>query len=369
MAVSSSDERDPRDLQPKERPPRVLIADDSRTICAIIKGALTRQGYVVDLAFDGREALEKLASFAPDLVILDVYMPEMSGLMVTRAMRAQPQYNATPILLITGMKDQGNKLDGFAAGASDFLAKPFDEVELVARVDSHLRNKNLHDKLQASAALLERVLTHYVSADVARDIMEDPDKKLRLGGQAANVTVMFADIGGFTRFSEFRDATEVLDVLNFVFRNLAPIVMDCGGTLDKYLGDCMMAVFGAPKTSPDDAERAVRAAALIQSRFRGLTAERPILEALSLRIGICTGEAVVGNVGSEVLMDYTVIGNIPNTAKRIEGKAASGQILVDTATREAAAGVANFGAAMPLDLKGRSEPVPAFEVLGLKDGA
>lgn len=163
-----------------------------------------------------------------------------------------------------------------------------------------------------------------------------------------------------------RSATEVVEVLNTVFSALSPVVLEHRGTLDKYLGDAIMAFFGAPLSSADDAERAVRAAIALQDRFAALAQRDDRMSDLALGIGICTGEAVVGNIGSEHVMDYTVIGNIPNTASRLQGVAAGGQTLVDEATYLAVKDLVDARPTEPLDLKGRSEPLQAYETMGLR---
>lgn len=347
----------------------VLVVDDNEQNTKLVEMLLSKQGYEVVVAFNGQQALRLASEKAPDLVILDVMMPVMNGFDVARVLRNDDATRAVPILMLTALRELEDKVRGLEAGADDFLVKPFNTVELLARVRSLLRIKQLHDELEAKNALLERVLMRYISKEVALEILRNPEQNLQLGGQTCTVSVLFADIRGFTHFSEQREAHHVIQVLNQVFNQLTPVVFEHNGTLDKYLGDALMALFGAPITLVDGARQAVCTALVMQERFRELQRENPILNELGLGTGIATGEAVVGNVGSDQFMDYTVIGNTPNLAKRIQEHASPGQILIDRRTCDAVQGYTNVAPILPLYGHGFSAPIPAFEVLDFKQPA
>lgn len=344
----------------------ILVVDDQQENIEHFETTLDELGYRISAARNGLEALDKVKADPPDLVIMDVMMPGMDGLEATRTLKADSKTRPIPVLMVTGLSDLGNKVDGLEAGADDFLGKPFNRVELVARVRSLLRIKALHDELEKKNELLGQVLDRFMSVEVARELLRDPERNLKLGGHSCRVSVMFADIRGFTAFSESRSAAQVVEVLNEVFSSLSPIVLEYGGTLDKYLGDAIMAFFGAPMSSADDAPRAARAAFTMQKKFNALLKSDNRMSGLALGIGIGTGEAVVGNVGSEHVMDYTVIGNVPNTASRLQSVAAGGQTLIDDETYEAVNHLASVRPTKPLVLKGRSEPVQAYELLSVR---
>jgi adenylate cyclase len=346
---------------------RILIVDDNKHNVKILQSLLAAQGHEIFVAYNGKEALDRVAQVSPDLVVLDVIMPDMDGFVVTRVLRANAETKAIPILMVTALNDLKEKVKGFGVGADDFLSKPFNGVELLARVRSLLRIKRLHDELREKNALLERVLTRYVSEEVAREILGNPTQNLQLGGQSCEVSVLFADIRGFTHFSEQRHPSQVIEMLICIFSRLTPVVFDYHGTLDKYLGDAIMAFYGAPIPSPNSPEQAVCTAWAMQQGFAELKRERLDIESLGLGIGICTGEAVVGNVGSERVMDYTVIGNTPNTAKRLQECAQASQILIDERTYQAVGKIAEARAVDPLDLKGGSHPTQAYEVLAVEE--
>lgn len=348
-------------------PARILIVDDNESNVQVIRKILASQGYEIIVAYDGQGALERVAATPPDLVVLDVLMPDMDGFAVARALRARVESRAIPIMMLTALRELNDKIQGLEAGADDFVSKPFNSVELLARVRSLLRIKELHDALQTRNALLERLLTRYVSEEVARDILLDPDQDLRLDGQSCQVSVLFADIRGFTRFSQEHEASQVTQTLNYIFHHLATIIFEHHGTLDKYLGDAIMAFYGAPIPSSDHAEQALRTAWAMQRRFSQLCREDSNLSELGLGIGLSTGEAVVGSVGSERMMDFTVLGQTPNTAHRLQEHAQAGQILMDEPTYQAVQEivVARQAAASPLN--GQRQPTPVYEVLAVKE--
>ena len=351
-----------------EKKPRILVVDDNKRNVKLLVSILTPKGYEVLKAYNGQEALDLVQSTSPDLILLDVLMPEMDGFEVARILRSRPQSRAIPVLMLTALRDMEDKIKGLEAGADDFLSKPFNAIELLVRVRSLLRIKQLHDELEVKNTLLERVLTHYVSKEIAQEILSDPEQNLQLGGHSCEVSVLFADIRGFTQFSEQHKASQVTLMLNNIFNTLVPVIFDHNGTLDKYLGDAIMAFYGAPIPSPNNPERAVRTACVMQEKFIEIHRKTSMIKSLGLGIGICTGEAVVGNIGSEDFMDYTVIGNTPNTAKRLQEHAKAGQVLIDAPTYKAVAEIVEAEAVAPLNLKGRSELVEAYEVFSIKTG-
>jgi adenylate cyclase len=341
----------------------ILVVDDNRYNTRLLQSLLEGQGHQVVVATNGKQALKCATETPPDLILLDVVMPDMDGFATTRALRALKVTETVPIIMVTALNDTKEKVKGFEAGADDFLSKPFNGIELLARVNSLLRIKRLHDELLEKNKLLERVLMRYVSEDVAREILNNPAENLQLGGQSCEVSVLFADIRGFTHFSEQRHPAQVIELLIRVFSKLTPVVFDYRGTLDKYLGDAIMAFYGAPLPSSDSPAQAVCSAWAMQKKFAQLQQEHAIMEDLGLGVGICTGEAVVGNVGSERIMDYTVIGNTPNTARRLQECALAGQILIDEKTHEAIKGAFRTRKIESIELKGCSQHIQVYEVL------
>ncbi len=315
--------------------PRILVVDDNPTNIRMVRSMLSDTPYEIFEAHNGLEALENVVEIAPDLIITDVIMPKMDGFTLVKSLRETPDGDAIPVLMVTSLHELKIKLKGLEAGADDFLTKPFISVELQARVRSLLRIKLLHDELETKNKVLARVLTRYISEDIAKLILSDPDQNLRLGGESCEASILFADIRGFTDFSELHSPSHVTAMLNRIFQVLTEPIFQFDGTLDKYLGDAVMAFYGAPVPTDDHAERALYTAWLMQDRFRQLREQHEDMQSLGLGVGICTGEVIVGNIGSERLMDYTVIGQTVNMAKRLQEHAKATQILIEERTYQA----------------------------------
>jgi len=206
----------------------------------------------------------------------------------------------------------------------------------------------------------------YVSPEVAKTLLESPDG-LRLGGSKREVTVLMSDLRGYTRFAEHGDPAGVMAVLNDYLGHMAEIVIAHGGTINEFIGDAIFAVFGAPVEHADHAERAAATALAMQRANDALNranAERgrPVFE---MGIGLHTGEAVVGNIGSEQRTKYAVVGAAVNLAARVEGCTVGGQILMTAATAERLAGLAETVPPISVELKGLTAPVALHELRGI----
>lgn len=317
------------------RAPRILVADDDWLNRDLLQAYLNSSGCDVLTAPDGESALELARSTPPDLAIIDIQMPRMDGLKLTGMLKSSEATRFIPIVIVTALDREEEELKATEAGADDFVTKPYNSIVLLTRVRSLLRIKKLHDDLESRNRLLQQVLNRYVAEDVADTILTDPERYLKLGGETREVTVVFVDIRGFTQYTEQHTGPEVIRTLNEVFKELSRVVFAHKGTFDKYLGDGLMAFFGAPVSSDNDAQRAVAAAMEMQELFARLQENPDInLTGLGLGIGLHTGEGVVGNVGSEQVMDYTVIGDVVNVAKRLQDMATGGQTLLSAETYE-----------------------------------
>ena len=340
----------------RERP-LVLAVDDEPANLALLSKLLVYHGYDVVEAVDGRAALVAVAEHQPDLICLDVMMPEMDGIEVCQRLRRQPDQAGVPILLLTALNRPDDKARGLEAGANDFLTKPFDEIELAARLRSLLRTKVLQDQL---ANLLGR----YVSESVAAEALRDPFK-VSLGGARRHVSTLFADVRGYTALVAEQDPEVTIELLNSYLSVASEAVDDHGGTVGDLLGDGVFAYFGAPVMHADDPLRAVRAALAMQSAVMSL--EIPTMEGVRLQtgIGITTGEVIAGNVGSERRMHYAVVGDPVNVAARLQAAAGPGQILIDEATHEAVGELVTSQDLGSLRLAGKGDWVRAFNVLAV----
>ncbi|MDQ3094775.1 MAG: response regulator [Actinomycetota bacterium] len=338
--------------------PLILTVDDEPANLALLRKLLTHQGYDVVEALDGHSAIAAVADHSPDLVCLDVMMPDLDGIEVCQRLRHQPGYAGLPILLLTALNRTEDKTRGLEAGANDFLSKPFDESELSARVHSLLRTKSLQDRL---ADLLGR----YVSGSIAAEVLRDP-YAVSLGGDRRHVSTLFADVRGYTAMAAEHEPEQALDLLNRYLTVASDAVESYGGTVADLLGDGVFAFFGAPVMHSNDSERAVRAALELQSQVMLL--EIPTMPGVRLQtgVGITTGEVIAGNIGSERRMHYAVVGDPVNVAARLQAAAGPGQVLVDDATHDAVRDLVISQDLGSLRLAGKGDWVRAFNVIAFR---
>ncbi|MBA3767316.1 MAG: GAF domain-containing protein, partial [Acidobacteria bacterium] len=252
-----------------------------------------------------------------------------------------------------------DRLDPFAA------FKP-DDLELITAVAAQtavaVENARAHERLareEVARANYSRFLPEYV----VKQMLENPES-FKLGGVNQIITVLFADIRGFTRLSEHAKPEKVVQLLNKYFSAMTDIIFAHGGTLDKYLGDGLMALFGAPTATPEDAKNALNAAVAMQRRILGINEELRAegFQEIGVGIGLHTGEATVGYIGSERRSEYTAIGDTVNTAARLESNSKAGQILLSAETAEVAGNRYPLTPLDPISVKNRAQPVPLFEV-------
>ena len=343
--------------------PRILAVDDNKQNLSLLERALTSAHYEVITAEDGPTALQLIGSTAPDLVLLDVMMPGMSGYEVCRHIRANEATCLLPVVMLTALTDVADRIRGIEAGADDFLSKPVNREELLTRVKSLLRIKTLHDEVETKNHLLRNLFGRYVSAEVAAEIVADPGRHLKLGGDKREVTILFGDLRGFTPLAEQLDPQDVVDILNSYLKLVIDAVFEFRGTLDKFRGDGFMAFFGAPIAHEDDALNAVRCALATQERLMHIVFTKFPQVRLHMGIGINTGVVIVGNIGSERRTDYTVIGNEVNTAQRFEANAGPGQILITGNTYERVKDAVKVRELGLLRVAGKQEGILAYDVL------
>ena len=252
-----------------------------------------------------------------------------------------------------------DRLDPFAA------FKP-DDLELISAVAAQtaiaVENARAHERLareEVARANYSRFLPEYV----VKQMLENPES-FKLGGVNQTITILFADIRGFTRISEHAAPEKIVSLLNRYFSAMTDIIFAHGGTLDKYLGDGLMALFGAPTTTPEDASNALNAAVAMQRRLLGINDElrKEGLSEVGVGIGLHTGDVIVGYIGSERRSEYTAIGDAVNTASRLESNAKGGQILISDATAKSARSRYELRPRDPITVKNREQPVVLWEV-------
>jgi adenylate cyclase len=342
-------------------PPLILIADDNTANVDIMKARLSANGYSVITAADGEEALASAQHNLPDLILLDIMMPKLDGIEVTRLLKGCAGIPFMPIILITARADVKDVVTGLEAGADDYLTKPVDHSALLARVRAMLRIKAMHDSVEAQRAQLSR----YFSPSVV-DLLTTETEHVNLDAQWRDITSMFTDIASFTTLVEGLPPETMAPLVNQYLTGMTEVVFDHGGTLVNIIGDALIVMFGAPTDQLDHAERAVACALALDAHAEGFRArwlERGVTIGVT-RIGINSGPALVGSFGGGRFFDYTAYGDTISIAARLE--AASKQL----GTRICVSGsvverVANFRGRPVgnLRLRGRSESLMAHEPL------
>ncbi len=364
-------------------PARVLVVDDTPQNVKLLADILGAKGFVAITAASGEEALAKLAAERPDLVLLDVMMPGLSGYDVCRRIRAEPATALLPVVLVTSLDPHQERVKGIEAGADDFLSKPIHQAELLARVRSLLRIKALQDEVRRqadqlrewNATLEERVqaataenarlarLRQFFSAPVADAIVSAGEASL-LAPHRREICCVFNDMRGFTAFTDAAEPEEVIALLAEFHAAMGPLVAEHEGTVPHFTGDGMLIFFNDPIEVPDACPRAARMALAMQARFAPLSERwRRLGHDLKLGIGIARGYATLGALGYEGRFDYTAIGGVVNVAARLCGEAAGGEILVDRRARAGLDDAFALEPVEPLALKGYDRPVPAFRLV------
>jgi adenylate cyclase len=365
---------------------KILLIDDSPDVVEILADLLQGHGYAIDTAANGVEGLARIESGQPDLVLLDVTMPKMTGHEVCRKIRENPATVFLPVIMLTGMDANVERIKGIEAGADDFLSKPPNHPELLARVRSLIRIKQLHDtveaqlrelsewnktlerRVQEQVTQLERLerLKRFFSPHLAELIVagaaEDPLKSHR-----RQISVVFIDLRGFTTFAETNEPEEVMDVLWEYHAELGPLILEHEGTLERFTGDGMMVFFNDPVVVPNPEERAVRMAVAARDRIDALQTQwRRRGYSLGLGCGITAGYATIGAIGFEGRRDYAAIGSVPNLAARLCDHAEPGQILVSQRLFSAVETIVEGEAIGEISFKGFHRPLQTYNIRRLK---
>lgn len=363
----------------------VLVVDDQEVNRRLLGAVLTPRGYRVVEAASGEEALQQLAAGVPDVVLLDIVMPGIDGYEVCRRIRDEPGTAVLPVVMITASGQQ-EKVKAIESGADDFITKPFDQAELLARVRSLVRinryhrtiteqarelaawNEQLERRVEEQVAEIARVgrLRRFLSPQIVEVVLREGGDESVLESHRREIVVVFCDLRGFTPFAETSEPEEIIGVLREYHAALGDLVFRFEGTLERFTGDGIMVVFNDPLPCDDPASRAVRMAVAMRTRVRDL-AETWAAHGhhLGFGVGIAQGFATLGRIGFEGRFDYAAIGSVTNLAARLCAVAEPWQVLMTQRVQAGLDGIAVTEPVGDLELRGFSRPVRAYAVRGL----
>jgi len=364
--------------------PLVLVVDDLAPNVRLLEAVLSPKGFRVATASSGAEALDVLGKEHPDLVLLDIVMPGMDGYEVCRRIREDPGTAFLPVIMITASGEE-EKIRAIESGADDFVNKPFDQAELLARVRSLVRVKRYHDTIENQAAeltrwnheleqrvqdqveQLERMnrLRRFLPAQLADLIVSSGDESF-LNGHRREITVVSCDLRGFTAFAETAEPEDVWEILGEYHAALGDLVARFEGTLERFSGDGLVVFFNDPIPCDDAPLRSIRMALAMRQRVQELADgwQRRGYE-LAFGVGIAQGYATLGRIGYAGRFDYAAVGSVTNLAERLCAEATPWQILVTQRVNAAAEDLVVSRLVGELSLRGFSRPVRAFEISGL----
>lgn len=352
---------------------RLLVVDDNLENRDMLARRLGRAGYEITQAADGQTALGLLHDRPFDLVLLDVMMPGLSGTDVLKRLRCERSAAELPVIMATARSASEDVVEALAVGANDYVTKPLDFPVVLARVETQLalkRNRDevcrLADQLAVHNEFVKKVFGRYLTDEVVASLLASPEA-LNIGGECRRATVMLTDLRGFTALVSRLDPEQVIHLLNNYLEEMIEIIMKHSGTIDEFLGDSILVLFGAPVERSDDARRAVACAVEMQLAMPKVNEKnrRDGLPEVEMGVSLNTGELMVGNIGSQQRTKYGVVGTPINVAARVEGCTVGGQVLIAESTfRDAGNGVL-VGATQMVSGKGLDTPVRVYDLKGI----
>jgi adenylate cyclase len=324
---------------------RILLIEDEPMNIQALSAILKQQGYQISVATNGQQALDLLERVRPDLILLDIMMPGIDGFETCRRIKAATHWREIPIIFLTAKNETADIVRGFEVGAVDYVAKPFNPHELLARVRTHLALDHLHRENQ-------RLLLNILPAPIAEKLKKQTGI---IAERFDDVSVLFADIVGFTPLSTKLSPSEVLELLNRVFSGFDELAGRHGLEKIKTIGDAYMVAGGLPEPNPDHLAAMAVLALEMQENIRQTGAA---FGGLSLRVGLHTGSVVAGVIGIRKFI-YDVWGDTVNTASRLESHGAPGRVQVSDTVFQRLQSQFDFEPRGIIELKGRG-PIQTY---------
>lgn len=363
---------------------RILVVDDTPHNVKLLADVFAARGFPVSTATSGFEALERIREDAPALVLLDVVMPGMDGYEVCRKIRERPETQLLPVVMVSALDPEDERIKAIEAGANDFIPKPIKTAEVVARVRQLLEIRDLHETVRLQAEQLadwtqtlehrveEQVqqlnrlerLKRFFSPQIAEVVADDTSGLLE--PHRRDVTVVFIDLRGFTSFTETAEPEDLMKVLREFHAEMGRLIVEHEGTLERFAGDAIMIFFNDPVEVPDPELRATRMAVAMRHEMEALRERWVRLgSSLGVGIGIASGYATLGLIGFEGRWDYAAIGNVTNQAARLCGAAEHGQVLISDRILSSVHDRVDAEPIGDLSVKGLRNPIRAHNVVRL----
>lgn len=348
-------------------PLKILLVDDEPNTVQLVRKILQADGHTVYEAADGLQAIEVFEAAQPDLVLLDVVIPKLDGLGVLQEIRRRD--HMAGVIMISALTSEQLAVKSMLGGADDYISKPFTLKTIrmhIRQVADKTQLRRHNAMLQAQLIAANEKLRHYMAAPLIETLMASPTLP-SLGGERQTVTILFIDFCRFSSITHNLPPDEVLRILNEYFALLTTAIFEFGGYLDKIMGDGFMALFNVPTRQANHATMAVCSAICMHERVQQWN--KTHVPPMNIRVGIHTGEALVGNIGTPQLMNYTAIGDTVNIAKCLEETSDPGQILLSAATHSLlvlddpqleSSHFASLGRKM---LKGANMPTEVFHIV------
>lgn len=369
-------------------PASILVVDDTPHNVRLLSTILTGQGYQVRKALNGQRALATVQEFPPHLILLDVMMPEMNGYEVCEHLKSSPTTSAIPVIFLSALDDASDKVKAFDVGAVDYITKPFQDKEVLARVANQLTIKSQKQLLQEQTNQLEELVGRLENeikerqgAELALRLAQKKSDHLLLNilpaaivealkkGEDTNAerfdsaTVLFADLVDFTSIAARISPLELVKFLNQIFSKFDELTEKHGLEKIKTNGDAYMVAGGLPVPRPDHAEAIANMALDMQKAIADFKTDRG--EAFKIRIGINTGPVVAGVIGTKKF-SYDLWGDTVNVASRMESQGLPGCIQVTTAVYQQLKNDYVFEERGSISVKGKGETI-AYLLTGKKD--
>jgi signal transduction histidine kinase/class 3 adenylate cyclase len=345
---------------------QILVVDDNADMRSYVSSVLQQSGHQILTARHGGEGYQMAQALKPDLIVTDLMMPMVSGLEMIQRIRTDEDLRGIPIVLLTAKADEDTRIEGTETGADAYLSKPFNDRELLAEVRNLLALKaNERRVAELNTYLTESVLRRFLPPGLVHKAAQG-QLSLDLRPEPRMITVLFSDIIGFTQLSNTLRSRRVSELLNEYLNEMTEAIFENGGTIDKFMGDAILAIFGAPEEMGPNAQvrQAIEAACQMYRRLDRLN-ERWREQGISrvqFRCGIHQGTAVVGMFGGSHRADYTAIGPSVNIAARLQEAAEPGSILVSAAVADYLEEDYSITKGSPLQLKGVDETVLTFVI-------